>query len=305
MRVSLRVAGVCAGLLAIPAAATAAGSPTAELLDEWIVVPSPPSEERPAAPPADAPEGRLVFEEEFDYKASRGGGNNPPETLDKKRWRTDKPDQPRGQGWWNSSKNNNVILPGDGTIQLQLKWQDGEVTTAGRLSSSELWAIEPPTRSESVLVEGIIKTPNTVGAWPTMWFISNTGQHVPEYDVLEVFGQPKKASATYHPRERDGTRGEERQVHVEGTWTQSFHSFAARWHHDRIEFFYDRKKVLDTKPVTGNDHPCWLIFSHAGLNQSRQGWPPKSDRLRGSGSALEVIDSVRIWRGGSGPPPKR
>jgi beta-glucanase (GH16 family) len=126
-------------------------------------------------------------------------------------------------------------------------------------------------------IEVRAKLPSARGVWPAIWMLGTNITEVGwprcgEIDIMEFVGyDPGAIHANIHTARYNHTRGTGKgnQIKVERPF-DDFHVYAADWHPDRIDFYFDGKKYFtyekeanagaDTWPF---DQPHYLILNFA------------------------------------------
>ena len=127
-------------------------------------------------------------------------------------------------------------------------------------------------------IEVRAKLPQGRGVWPAIWLLGDNIGDVGwpkcgEIDVMEFVGkepQTVHGTAHFHDRQTDKHKGVGGRTMVEAPLTD-FHVYAAEWHTDRIDFFFDGRNyfTFDTGQAVQADgsnpfqRPFYLILNLA------------------------------------------
>ncbi len=239
-------------------------------------------------PPEDMATGRLLLDERFDGAA-----------LDGERWGT--------CHWW--APDECTIITND-----ELEWYRPEqvavrggalrltarpeaVVAEGRtfpyvsgMVSSGRPGDEPADRARFAFtygrVEARFRIPAGDGLWPAIWMLPVTNHHLPEIDLVEVYGHaPGRPSVTLHDARGGRTRREVRTADLSVGW----HTVRLDWTPDRLAWSIDGTTHL---VVTGAKVPRQPMYLVANLAVGGPAGPPTGATAF---PATFSIDSVRVW----------
>ncbi len=156
-------------------------------------------------------------------------------------------------------------------------------------------------------IEARLKLPKGRGIWPAFWMMPaysyygnwpNSG----EIDIMEMFGwhNPDTAYFTIHTEKYNHKIGTHKQgFYKDSTIHDAFHIYAVEWFLDRLDFYFDDKKVFTYKKEANNpevwpfDKPFYIILNNAvGGDWCRQNGGIKDTKFP---QVLE-IDYVRVYK---------
>lgn len=147
--------------------------------------------------------------------------------------------------------------------------------------------------------------PQGAGTWPAIWMLGNSyGEGWPscgEIDIMEFVGQkPRELSFNihYYDAKEQEKHGSAQKVFTAPKPITGFHVYAIEWFPDRIDYYFDKKKVhafyLD-RAGKGNEnpfrHPQYLLLNLALGGE----WGKEIDDSKLP--QQYKIDYVRIYRG--------
>ena len=250
----------------------------------------------------------LVWSDEFNGPASA--------RLDSTKWRYDLGDgcQSGNCGWGNQEKEyytssaENIALNGQGQLQIVARPAAAGLTCyygPCRYTSAKITTRGNVLAGPNGRVEARIKLAAGQGLWPAFWLLGNNFPTTPwpqcgEIDVMENHGSDLTtiSSAIHGP----GYSGNTPFVHSHrlqsGTFADDFHTFAAEWNSERVQFFVDGTShytiTRQEAQSRGNwvfDQPFFMILNLA-VGGTFDG-DPKSDSIL---PATMLIDYVRVYR---------
>lgn len=135
-------------------------------------------------------------------------------------------------------------------------------------------------------VEARLRVPDVAGTWPAVWLLPADRDHLPEIDLLEVYGSaPDQAQMTFH--DDDGGR-RRREVGV-GDLSAGWHTVTLDWRPGSLVWSVDGSTRFT---VTGDDvpdEPMYLVLNLA------VGGPAGDPAPDAAFPATFVVDRVRVW----------
>ncbi|NNF18886.1 MAG: glycoside hydrolase family 16 protein [Flavobacteriaceae bacterium] len=230
----------------------------------------------------------LVWEENFDG-----------EVLDESKWTFALGDGcPELCGWGNNepqiyTRNNHELR--DGKLYITVRKEDS-IYTSTRITTKDKFDFQYGR------VEARAKIPTGKGVWPAFWMLGSNIDEVGwplsgEIDILEYIGkEPGIVFTSLHTQDSHGNTINTRKTKIEGI-EQGFHTYAADWNAEKIEFFVDGKSVYTFKPkertqeVWPFDQPFYLLLNVAvGGNF---GGPEIDDNIF---PQEFIIDYIRVYQ---------
>ncbi|WP_375289644.1 family 16 glycosylhydrolase [Qipengyuania sp.] len=254
-----------------------------------------------------APDGdrRLLFSDEFNGTA-----------LDRSKWNVEGPDF-----WVNDEQQAYLDRPDtiavrDGVLVLTPRFEPGTDPKAERKAPFVSGRINTSGKFDFTYgrAEARIRMPDAVGVWPAFWLLGNgpwptTG----EIDIMEYVGDKSWAGTAIHgPKYSGETPFVDRFYFPAGEDATGWHTYAAEWSKDQVEFFIDgRLTYRVTKPMVQNygrwafDNPEYVIINFAmggaypgkvnGITQPYFGVPAETVEKVKRGEVSMEVDWVRVW----------
>jgi beta-glucanase (GH16 family) len=198
----------------------------------------------PEAPVYD-PTWTLVWSDEFDGPS----GSAPDPAV----WRPDV----GGDGWgneqleYNTDRTENAALDGEGRLAITARREayGGNAYTSARLTTLGTLSVGPGR------VEADLRMPAGTGLWPAFWLLGDDFPQVGwpacgEIDVMELRGEePDVTLATVHGPGYSGgaSYGDDHRLR-EGTFADTFHTFAVDIDPDHLTFWVDDTRVHVVRP---------------------------------------------------------
>lgn len=144
------------------------------------------------------------------------------------------------------------IVNGRLVIQAHKEKFEGADVTSASLTTRQAWT--------NVYVEVKAKYPTGRGTWPAIWMLGEsirkpqgqgfiTWPDCGEIDMLENVGfDPEVVHFTVHTASNNHMKGNQlsAQVRVPKGW-ESFHTYGMDWRDDRLDFYFNGKKVFTYK----------------------------------------------------------
>lgn len=256
-------------------------------------------------PPTDDTGRTLLFADEFDGTA-----------LDRAKWGVIGPDF-----WVNDEQQAyfdrpDTIAVRDGRLFLTPRFEPGTDTNAKRKADFVSGRITTKDKFDFTYgrAEARIRMPDAVGAWPAFWLLGNgawptTG----EIDIMEYIGDKSWVGVAMHgPKYSGETPFVDRYYFPAGEDVTGWHTYAAEWSKDQVEFFVDGKLTYRvTRPMVENygrwafDTPEHLILNFAmggvypgkvnGITQPYYGIPAETVEKVKRGELTMEVDWVRVW----------
>jgi beta-glucanase (GH16 family) len=162
-----------------------------------------------------------------------------------------------GDGWGNeqlehnTDRVENAALDGEGRLAITARREDygGNAYTSARLTTNGTLAFGPGR------FEADLKMPAGTGLWPAFWLLGDDFDEVGwpacgEIDVMEFRGEePDVTLATVHGPGYSGgaSYGDDYRLR-EGTFADTFHTFAVDVDEDHIAFWVDDTRVHVVRP---------------------------------------------------------
>jgi beta-glucanase (GH16 family) len=258
------------------------------------------------SPPTSANAGRtLLFADEFDGTA-----------LDSSKWTVVGPDF-----WVNDEQQAyfdrpDTIALRDGKLFLTPRFEPSTDTNAQRKAPFVSGRITTKDKFDFTYgrAEARIRMPDAVGAWPAFWLLGNgpwptTG----EIDIMEYVGDKSWTGVAMHgPKYSGETPFVDRFYFPAGEDVTGWHTYAAEWSKDQVEFFVDGKLTYRvTKAMVSHygrwayDTPEHLILNFAmggaypgkvnGITQPYYGVPAETVEKVKRGELTMEVDWVRVW----------
>jgi beta-glucanase (GH16 family) len=231
---------------------------------------------------------KLIWSDEFDQS-----------TLNLKQWSYKTGDGcPELCGWGNNERqiytdSNHLIRNGNLVIQARLNnkvYTSSRITTKGKLEY------------QYGRFEVRAKLPNGQGVWPAFWMLGSNISEVGwplcgEIDVLEYVGKsPEEIFTSLHTKASHGETINTKTTRFSNI-EEGFHTYAADWTENQIEFFVDGKSVYTFIPKDKSteewpfDQPFYLLLNLAiGGNF---GGPEVDDNIF---PQEFIIDYVRVYQ---------
>ncbi len=203
---------------------------------------------------------KLVWSDEFDQP-----------TLNLNHWSYKTGDGcPELCGWGNNERqiytdSNHLIRNGNLVIQARLKnkvYTSTRITTKGKLEY------------QYGRFEVRAKLPTGQGVWPAFWMLGSNISEVGwplcgEIDVLEYVGKsPEEIFTSLHTKASHGETINTKTIRFTNI-EEGFHTYAADWTQDQIEFFVDGKSVYTFIPKDKSkeewpfDQPFYMLLNLA------------------------------------------
>lgn len=191
----------------------------------------------------------------------------------------------------------------DGHLVLEARkepWEGSKVTSAS-IVSKQTWTYG--------YFEVRAKIPTGRGAWPAVWFLADAVRRDgPEYvswpkcgeiDLMENVGyDPEKIHFTIHTdKSHSGGPPCHASVTVPKAW-DAFHIYGLDWHPDRLDFYFDGKKVLTYNNDGQGDyswpfHRPYYILLNLAIGGGWGGRHGVDDHIF---PAQFLVDYVRVYR---------
>ena len=203
-----------------------------------------------------------------------------------------------------------------GALVLRPVFRPGEDTRADR--NADFLSGRVNTRGKFDFTHGRaearIKMPDAVGVWPAFWLLGN-GQwpDTGEIDIMEYVGEREWTAVALHgPGYSGETPIVNRFVFPEGQDATQWHTYAAEWTKDAVQFEIDgrvtyraTRKMVDVYGEWRFDTPKFAILNFAvggaypvknnGVKEPYYGMPVETaERIKAGEIAME-IDWVRIY----------
>jgi beta-glucanase (GH16 family) len=175
-------------------------------------------------------------------------------------------------GWGNNelqyytNEASNIIVK-DGTLRIEAIKKDGKWTSARLKSQGKRnWTYGK--------IEFRAKLPVGKGSWPALWMLgeSITSKGWPlcgEIDIMEHVGRnPAVVQCALHTKASHGDTVNKQSKTV-STFNTEFHTYAADWKEDRIDFYIDDQLYYTYKPAEKNEeqwpfnNPFFIIMNVA------------------------------------------
>ena len=140
-------------------------------------------------------------------------------------------------------------------------------------------------------VEVRFRAPLGAGLWPAIWMLPASERSKPEIDIFEAVGQlPHQARMYFHPKV-DPARNVSRKVInlPPGQDLADTHTVRLQWSPDRLDFFFDGRKVWEVTGGQVPDEPMYLVMNLAVGGEF--GGPPNPSAF----PATFEIDYARVW----------
>jgi beta-glucanase (GH16 family) len=192
-------------------------------------------------------------------------------------------------------KGGKLTIRADRAPEAAVTALDGYRYTSGVITSERLFS------SQYGYFEVRARLPRGRGLWPAIWLLPIDGTWPPEIDIVETVGhEPAHLYGTLHY----GTEAapQRRQpVAIAGAFDSSagFHTYGVDWQPDRITWYYDGRKVGETRNEV-RDQAMYLIVNLA-VGGAWAGEPDAATRF----PASMVVDHVRVWHRKRAPTVKR
>jgi beta-glucanase (GH16 family) len=231
---------------------------------------------------------KLVWEEQFNGK-----------TLDESVWNFEIGDGCPNCGWGNSerqlyTRDNHELK--DGHLIITAKKDETGKYTSTRIT----------TKSKKEFkygrIEARAKLPVGHGIWPAFWMLGSNISEVGwpkcgEIDILEYVGrEPDMVFTSLHTQDSHGNTVNTKKTRFEDI-EEGFHTYAAEWTEQKIDFFVDGKLVYTFNPENKTEdiwpfnQPFYIIVNMAiGGNF---GGPEVDDSIL---PQQFIIDYIRVYQ---------
>ncbi|MCX7820086.1 MAG: family 16 glycosylhydrolase [Brevinematales bacterium] len=239
----------------------------------------------------------LVWSEEFDYNG----------LPDKTKWNFET--EGNAWGWGNgedqfytdSRLENAIVTNGILKIIALEESMGGKKYTSARINT------KGKAEWRYGRFEAKIKLPSGRGIWPAFWMMPAESYYggwpaSGEIDIMEMFGwhNPDTAYFTIHTEAYNHRMNTHKQgYYKDSTIHDKFHVYAVEWFSDRLDFYFDDKKVFtytkenDSYSVWPFDKPFYIILNNAvGGDWCRQNGGIGNTKFP---QILEV-DYVRVYK---------
>ncbi len=135
-------------------------------------------------------------------------------------------------------------------------------------------------------VEARIRVPAVVGAWSAVWLLPVTNHHLPEVDIVEVYGaNPDTAQLTFH-HAAGNRHGVNRAV---ADLSEGWHTVALDWSPGSLVWTIDDDEVFSVDSAEVPDEPMYLVVNLA------VGGPVAGPAPAEGFPATLLVDRVRVW----------
>ncbi len=233
---------------------------------------------------------KLIFSDEFNS-----------EVLNSEFWQFDLGDGcPDLCGWGNQELEHYT--------ENNHKLEDGKlIITASLEADSSFHSTRIKSKDKFEFTYGFIemraKLPQGKGVWPAFWLLGANIDEVGwpkcgEIDVMEFAGKDSdKIHTTLHTQESHG-QSVNTKIHTLENLSTEFHTYAANWTEDYIDFYIDEQLVYQFTPTDLSDEDSWpfhhdffilLNFavggSFAGHEIDYNAFPQQY-----------VVDYVKVWQ---------
>jgi beta-glucanase (GH16 family) len=227
---------------------------------------------------------RLIWSDEFN-------GNS----IDRNKWHYE-----IGAGGWGNNEleyytdrsQNSYIQNGNLVIQANREDYGGAQYTSARMTTQGKFTFNQGR------VEARLKLPRGQGVWPAFWLLGENIQQVGwpacgEIDIMEMIGRdPNTIYGTLHAPSFD--LGGHYQG---GGFADDFHTYAAEWYGDHIDFFVDNNKYTTIwKSQSGGHWPFesnkFFILLNFAVGGNWPGYPDGSAQW----PQKFYVDYVRVYQ---------
>ena len=262
-----------------------------------------------------APDGELLFAEEFDAPQ-----------LDRSKWNVIGPDfwvNNEQQAYVDSPETIHILPAGSvegsdgGVLALQPRYSANYRTPDGRSVDFVSGRIDSRGRFELTHGRAVarIRMPDAVGVWPAFWLLGNGAwPDTGEIDIMEYVGEADWTGVALHGKGYSGETPIVNKYFFEpGTDATQWHEYSVEWTADQILFKVDgRLTYRATRAMVEHygpwsfDTPKHLILNFAlggaypyktsGIDAPYPGLPASTvERIRRGDIAMHV-DWVRVYR---------
>ncbi len=200
-----------------------------------------PTPESPDSSPPDTGEPEIIWEDNFDG-----------DTLNTANWNFELGDGcPNLCGWGNNepqiyTDTNHEVK--DGMLHINIRLENGDYTST-RITTKD------KVEFTYGRIEARAKLPVGTGVWPAIWMLGANIDEVGwplcgEIDILEYVGRsPDEVFNSIHTQSSHGNTVNTRTTVIPDI-EEGFHTYAANWKADRIEFYVDDQLTYTYIPST-------------------------------------------------------
>jgi beta-glucanase (GH16 family) len=239
---------------------------------------------------------RLVFSDEFDSFRTWNGSNG---------WDTKWYYAPQeGAAGYNNElqwyvnagyePTKNVVpwTVADGVLEIKAQITDNEIKhlmqdytfTSGMINSYNQFS------QAYGYFEMRAQLPEGKGFWPAFWLLRKDGLVSSEIDILEMIGQePTTLHNAMHSWET-GSRATTSHEAVVPDMATGFHTYGLNWQPDKIEWYFDGKKLFEARTPADMHTPMYMIANLAVGGT----WPGDPDEKTQFPSTMQ-IDHIRVY----------